>query len=167
MNTAAFSVIFNRFVDNVTHLRLEGLQNSDLVLLLQDDVVFPSDFSNKFKRSYHALPRNWTVARLSWWGERFDEDVVNAYWSHCPIIGTRTYPSQKSRKSKQFYHGSGAVLLRAGAHSVHLNRLLQESKICWEDGAFLSISRPNIASYVHTESLIKLTTVKSIIQSLR
>lgn len=189
MNAAAFAVIFNRFVDNVTHVRLEGLHNGELVLLLQDDVVLPADFSSKFKRSYHALPHNWTVARLSWWGERRNADVVNEYWSHCPIVdryppykeythrgsvaGVRQFGSNEiwqraeSRTRQRFrYMGSGAVLLRAGKYSVSLNNLLQRSTICWEDGAYLSHSAKKIASYVHTDPLIELAKHhgKSIIQ---
>jgi GR25 family glycosyltransferase involved in LPS biosynthesis len=122
------------FISHVELLKRlsKELKPQDVGLIMEDDVVIPTDWSAQIQAAIRGAPKDWHLLKVSGWGSGREEDIVSQPSSWSKLNGYFFRPFKEkvpefkyySMKApftdpqepmRYFYAGSGAYLVRGFA----------------------------------------------------
>ena len=123
-----------------------GVRQGDLVLYTEDDIGVDAEVYNaRLLPALRALPSDWEVARLGWYGAGNASHCVNRHWMRS------RGPTFDPRSRRGIYQGTQALLFEAGWRAARVRDVYQRHRVTDIDSVLIE---PDLNSYVSDPPLI-------------
>lgn len=151
------------------------LQAHEHAVILEDDVIFPEDWSDKLENAISTAPADWDVLKVCGWGAQREEDAVNEHW----MLARGPFVSSYQDPNAIFHYAGSCGYVVSGRSVGRVVQHLKHQEITDYDSALLSdaskshpiqtysmkelLLRPSqdAASTIHTSRRLQASTMAS------